>query len=68
MPVRTPGVEYLIPVLLFLLVCVGGVAVLVIVARATAEPDGEKNAPFAVDDDTPLGDTDEHSDTLDKAA
>ena len=60
--------EYLLPVLLFLVVCAGGVGVLVIVARLTAEPDGEKDTPFAVDDETPLGDTDEHSDTLDRAA
>lgn len=58
--------EYAIPVLVFLIVCAGGVAVLVIVSRLTAEPDGEKNTPFAVDGETPLGDTDEHSDTLDE--
>jgi hypothetical protein len=43
---RTRDMEYAIPVLLFLLVLAGGVAVLVIVSRATAEP----------------GDTGEHSD------
>ena len=53
-------------VLVFLLVLAGGAAVIVVVARATAEPDGEKNAPFAVDDNTPLGDTDEHSDAIDE--
>ena len=57
--------EYAITVLVFLLVLAGGVGVLMVVARATAEPDGEKNAPFAVDDTTPLGDTDEHSDAID---
>lgn len=57
--------EYLIPVLLFLIVCAGGVAVLAIVSRLTAEPDGEKGTPFAVDDETPLGDTNEHSDAID---
>ena len=59
------SMEYLIPALIFLLVCAGGVGVLVVVARLTAEPDGEQDTPFAVDDETPLGDTDEHSDTLD---
>jgi hypothetical protein len=58
-------VEYVIPVFLFLIVCAGGVAVLAIVSRLTAEPDGEKRSPFAVDDETPLGDTDEHSDAID---
>jgi hypothetical protein len=57
--------EYLIPFFVFLIVCAGGVAVLVIVSRLTAEPDGEKRSPFAADDNTPLGDTDEHSDTID---
>ncbi|HEX8647026.1 MAG TPA: hypothetical protein VF715_08985 [Thermoleophilaceae bacterium] len=57
--------EYTITVLLFLLVLAGGMGVLWIVARATAEPDGEKDAPFAVDDETPLGDTNEHSDAID---
>jgi hypothetical protein len=47
-------VEYALPVLIFLLVCAGGVAVLVIVARLTA------------DDEAPLGDTDEHSDAVDE--
>ncbi|HEX8052912.1 MAG TPA: hypothetical protein VF517_07960 [Thermoleophilaceae bacterium] len=60
--------EYAPTVLIFLIVCAIGVGVLFVVARLTAEPDGEKNAPFAVDDETPLGDTDEHSDTLDRAA
>jgi hypothetical protein len=58
--------EYAMTVLVFLLVLAGGAAVIVVVARATAEPDGEKNAPFAVDDNTPLGDTDEHSDAIDE--
>ncbi len=58
--------EYVLPVLIFLVVCAGGIGVLVIVARLTAEPDGEKRAPFAVDDETPLGDTDEHSDAIDE--
>lgn len=57
--------EYAITVLVFLLVLAGGVGVLAVVARATAEPGGEKNAPFAVDDETSLGDTDEHSDAID---
>ena len=57
--------EYAITVLVFLLVLAGGFGVLVIVARATAEPDGEKNTPFAVDAESPLGDTDEHSDAID---
>lgn len=48
--------EYLVPVLLFLIVAAGGLAVLAIVGRLTVEPD----------DETPLGDTDEHSDTLDE--
>jgi hypothetical protein len=34
--------EYAIPVLVFLLVCAGGVGILVIVSRLTAEPDEEK--------------------------
>jgi hypothetical protein len=52
--------------MLFLIVAAGGLGVLVIVSRLTAEPDGEKNSPFAADDETPLGDTNEHSDTLDE--
>jgi hypothetical protein len=60
--------EYVLPVLIFLVVCAGALGVLFVVARLTAEPDGEKRAPFALDDETPLGDTDEHSDTLDRAA
>ena len=58
--------EYVITVFAFLLVLAGGAGVLLIVSRATAEPDGEKNTPFAADDETPLGDTDEHSDVLDE--
>ncbi len=57
--------EYAITILVFLLVLAGGAAVIVIVSRATAEPDGEKRTPFAADDETPLGDTDEHSDAID---
>jgi len=59
-------VEYTIPVLLFLLVAAGGVGVLVIVSRLTAEPGGEKPTPLGQDDETPLGDTDEHSDAIDE--
>jgi hypothetical protein len=56
--------EYAITVFVFLLVLAGGAAVLWVVSRATAEPDGEKDAPFAADDETPLGDTNEHSDAI----
>jgi hypothetical protein len=58
--------EYALTVLVFLLVCAGGVAVLAIVARVTSEPGGEEGAPFATDDSTPLGDTDQHSDAGDE--
>jgi hypothetical protein len=58
--------EYAITVLVFLVVLAGGIGVLWIVSRATAEPDGEKNTPFAADGETPLGDTDEHSDAIDE--
>ena len=58
--------EYAIPVMLFLIVVACTMAVLVFVSRLTAEPDGEKNTPFAVDDETPLGDTNEHSDAIDE--
>ena len=53
-------------VLVFLLVLAGGSIVLLVVSKATAEPDGEKNTPFADDDETPLGDTNEHSDAIDE--
>ena len=44
--------EYLITFFVFLIVCAGGVGVLLIVGRLTG------------DDETPLGDTDEHSDAI----
>jgi hypothetical protein len=50
-------VEYVIPFFVFLIVVAGGLMVLVIVSRLTAEPDG---------DETPLGDTDQHSDAIDE--
>ena len=58
--------EYAITIFVFMLVLAGGVGVLMVVSRATAEPDGEKNTPFAADDDTPLWDTNEHSDAIDE--
>ena len=53
-------------IFVFLLVLAGGAGVLLIVSKATREPDGEKGMPFTEDDSTPLWDTDEHSDTLDE--
>ena len=61
-PPRSPGMSYLVPVLLFLLVVAGGLAVIRFVSLRTAEPDGEKGTPIAADTHSPLWATDEASD------
>lgn len=53
---------YLIPALLFLAIVAGAIAVIALVSKKTAGPDGEKRAPFAEDLETPLWATDEGSD------
>lgn len=54
--------SYLIPTLLFIAMVAGALLVLRFVSARTAGPDGQKDTPFAEDDNSPLWATDEASD------
>jgi hypothetical protein len=54
--------SYLIPVLLFVVIVAVSLGILRVISEMTAGPDGEKATPFAEDQNSPLGATDEASD------
>lgn len=54
--------SYLIPILLFVTIVAVSLGILRLVSIKTAGPDGQKDTPFAEDDNSPLWATDEASD------
>ena len=54
--------SYLIPIFLFAVIVAVSIGILRFVSARTAGPDGQKDTPFAEDDNSPLWATDEASD------